>query len=74
MRPLPLWTPEHAEWLHAHGWLTDAGYKTFCVCRRFVELRAGGTRRGEAILLLMDEFNLSDSRIEEMLAPQRKRE
>lgn len=73
MRSLPNWTMQQAEELNEKGWLTDAGLRTFKVCNRYLSLIHEGKKRGEAVLILTDEFNLSDKRIEQMIdGPSRK--
>lgn len=72
MREIPGWTMAEAERLRQNGLLTDAGLRLFKVCRRYQILRQEGKKRGESVLLLAEEFNLSDSRIEEMIDPPRK--
>lgn len=67
MRPMPHVSEQQMRELHEKGFLTDAGLKTWKVCRRFVELKAQGKSSGEAITTLMEEFNLSDKRIESMV-------
>ncbi len=74
MRSLPNWTMAQAVDLNEKGWLTDAGLRTFKVCKRYLELIQEGRKRGEAVLMLTEEFNLSDKRIEEMIDPPRRRQ
>ncbi len=75
VRSLPNWTMQQAQDLNEKGWLTDAGLRTFKVCKRYLVLIQDGKKRGEAVLILTDEFNLSDKRIEQMIdGPGRKEE
>lgn len=67
MRRLPKVTDQQAEEMFAEGFLTDAGIRAWRICRRFQSLKTEGKRSGEAIVILMSEFNLSDKRIEEII-------
>ncbi len=72
MRWIPNLASEEAARYHAEGFFTDATYRMWKICRRYMTLRQEGRKRGDAVRMLMEEFNLSDKRIEELIDPPRR--